>query len=691
MQLEFTSSALWLIGIIVVSGFLTYLLYGSTEVEKSWHKWILMPLRFLSLCIIGLLLLNPLLKRATSEKIETKNLLFVDDSRSMSQITKSEQEAISSLVNEAKSNNSTEVYYFSDIVTAERDSLPYQGNYSDLSAPFEFIHQNFASNEVASIGIVSDGIQNRGLDPRHVDDMASPVFTMTLGDTTAARDISVERVISSEVAFLNDQIKIDVDLAGQDYPSSRANIKLQEKQGPDWRTLKEKNISVSPGEFYDVFSLEQSFSSPGIKEMRIVSNTLPSEKNTRNNTLYFQVDVIDNRQTLEILTYTTHPDIGKIVSMTKNWENFKTKVIHLGQGETPSKDASVYLLYDIPNRQFRQSQAVVNELLESNKPLFFMLSPMVDPNAFNRAIKAVRIDPNSSGTDVALSPGLSDDFSLFTMGDDWAKTISAYPPLHGLYAKYVFSANPHVLLYQKIGNIETKEPLLFFVQEKSKKLGILTGTNLFRWPLYEYAVQSDHHVFDELLSQSLQYLSTREDNKKLRARINKRVFEQGEKVFFSAELYNDSYEPITNQDIRLMLFDSIGQEYDYIFSRASSGYSLALTPPGKGRYTYLIKDEKGLHPAIEGNFVVTANQIEMAHLQANYGVLRDLANRSGGRSFDSDQGTEMLSSLTDSELNKPILISQTKTTSLIDLSTLLWLLLLFLGAEWVLRRIWIGY
>jgi hypothetical protein len=114
------------------------------------------------------------------------------------------------------------------------------------------------------------------------------------------------------------------------------------------------------------------------------------------------------------------------------------------------------------------------------------------------------------------------------------------------------------LFKQKIGNVETNYPLLAFNDEAGRKTAALTGEGLWRWQLAEYREFGNHHAVEELLSQTVQYLTANANRQRFRVYAAKNVFDEGENVLLNAELYNDALELINTPDVKINLKEPDG-------------------------------------------------------------------------------------------------------------------------------------
>src|SRR5690606_23590782 len=137
-----------------------------------------------------------------------------------------------------------------------------------------------------------------------------------------------------------------------------------------------------------------------------------------------------------------------------------------------------------------------------------------------------------------------------------------------------------ILLYQKIGNITTSYPLLLYNQQLDKKTAVFAGDGLWRWRNYNYLFANNHDVFDEIISNTMQYLAIKEDKGFFRVE-SKNVYKENDNVVFDAELFNKNYELINDPEVSMLIADK-ENKYSYVFSRHLTSYHLdaGRFPPG---------------------------------------------------------------------------------------------------------------
>jgi hypothetical protein len=244
-----------------------------------------------------------------------------------------------------------------------------------------------------------------------------------------------------------------------------------------------------------------------------------------------------------------------------------------------------------------------------------------------------------------------------------------------------------VLLKQKIGNVETAYPLLAFNDEGGRKSAVLTGEGLWRWQLAEYREFGNHHAVEELLSQTVQYLTANANRQRFRVYASKNVFDEGENVLLNAELYNDALELINTPDVKINLQSHAGKNYSFLFTRSGQSYQLNAGTLPVGEYTYSAGTSNGKQQfAANGQLTVKQLNLETRQSTANHQLLRNIAAQSGGQMLLPSQINTLADLIRKNENIKTVVYEDKRYSDLIDVKWVFVLILLLLSAEWFLRK-----
>jgi hypothetical protein len=189
---------------------------------------------------------------------------------------------------------------------------------------------------------------------------------------------------------------------------------------------------------------------------------------------------------------------------------------------------------------------------------------------------------------------------------------------------------------------------------------------------------------------------SRDDIRRFRVEAPSKL-DEDERVRFSAQVYDASLKPTTEVDIPLTIKNKNDQEYDYYFSVSEKRYRLDCGRLSPGEYTWssscLLDGE--IYEE-NGSFVITTLKAEMSSLPANHGLLKRLSVKSGGvylgalssLNVNNSKWSEIVLGQTQ---KRSILHEFTERLDLIRFDLILWIVIVALSIEWVVRRRQGGY
>src|SRR3546814_5368841 len=76
---------------------------------------------------------------------------------------------------------------------------------------------------------------------------------------------------------------------------------------------------------------------------------------------------------------------------------------------------------------------------------------------------------------------------------------------------------------------------MFFNTTNGSRTAWLFGEGLWRWRMHDFRLNGNHDAVDGLITQTVQYLATREDTRRFRLNMPKSIFSENEEVTFTAE------------------------------------------------------------------------------------------------------------------------------------------------------------
>jgi hypothetical protein len=234
--------------------------------------------------------------------------------------------------------------------------------------------------------------------------------------------------------------------------------------------------------------------------------------------------------------------------------------------------------------------------------------------------------------------------------------------------------------------VDTENPILVFTEVNGLKGALFLGDGLWKWNMRDFAEHKSHKLFEELISKSVQYLAVKSDKSLFRITYPK-IINENEAILLGAEVYNKSYELITDPEVSLVITNKDKKQFNYTFSKTDKSYKLelGLLPAGEYKFTAQVKINNEL--LIKTGIIAVREVVsEKINTVANHQVLYQLAHRSGANLFYPNQLKQLETALLNNETIKPITYSQSITSSLIDLKEFFWIILLILSLEWFIRK-----
>ena len=669
-----------------------YMRDKSFQDQKPWVRMAMTILRGLTVSLLAALLLAPFLKLFQNT---TKNPIIVvaqDNSQSVgNQLTGDDSIAfVQSMndLNEAVGARFDLVNLQFGEAVQEGSDPDYADALTDISDPLVYISEQYDSELLGAVVLASDGLYNRGSNPLYLSSaINAPVHVIALGDTSVKTDLRIAKVLHNDIAFLGSKFPVQIDIAATNLDARQATLTVSKVGGGN---IYQETFQIESDDFFKTTEVLLEAESPGVERYRFRVSGVAGEENYANNSRDVYIEIIDGRLNVLLLGDVPHPDLSGLKEAISTNENYSVDIFLFEDFQGNPEDYDLVLLHGLPS--IRRDITALHSLLVSREiPRIYIASESTSLSRFNAIQDLVRIDGTQQSAN-EVTAIIDPDFQLFTVPEELTNQIGNFAPLYAPYGEYTINPAASVLMYQKIGSVDTQFPLALFGQADNVKIGVIAAEGLWKWRLYDFLQNESHDLTNTLINKSIQYVTVKDDKRKFRVSPVKNLFTDIETITFTAELYNLSYELINDPDAFLVVTDSAGNAYDYTFNKASNSYSIDIGKFPVGEYTYRgFTDYGGQRLQASGRFSVKAIQLELFDNTADHAMLYQLADKHGGTVYYPDQIAALTDNLVDNEELKPVIYSSAKNTPVLNLRWLFALFLLLLGAEWFFRRYFGGY
>ncbi len=664
--------------------------------QPSWLPVLLGVGRALLVSAIAALLLSPLLRSLLQDVKRPVIVLAQDASESVRfAMTKdgareAYKNAVEQLAAELGKDYDLKTYSFGETVREGLD-FGYKDKATNISRLLHSVYDLYSNQNLGAVVLATDGLYNEGSNPAYLgNQLATPIYAIALGDTTSRRDVSIKRAFHNKIAYLGDKFTVQVDIAARNAAGASTNLSVFRVEGDNNRKLQEIPITIDRNDFFSTKEIILDADRPGVLRFRIVAGAVSGEAVAANNSKDIFVEVLDARRKILVLAAAPHPDLTAVKQSLSNNKNYEVTVAFITDFRQNVADFDFVVLHQLPARA-NDATGVLNAIQTRRIPRLFIAGMQTNFARLNQVQSLVTIRADGRNTN-EVQGRLSAEFTLFTIDERLGKELPAFAPVITPFGDFTVSPEAQTLLYQRIGKVDTRYPLLVLGDQGGVRTGVFCGEGLWKWRLFDYLQNQNHELFDGLLGKSVQYLGIKEDKRKFRVNLPKTIFNENEPVVFDAELYNDNYELVNEPDAALVITNRKGQEFKYTFNKSGRAYSLNPGIFPEGDYTFKASvNFSGQSLTYDGRFSVEPIQLELYETTADHGLLRLMSEKFGGAVVYPDNMASIAEMIRAKESVKPVIYTTAQTRPVIHLKWLFFLLLALLTLEWFLRRYFGAY
>lgn len=689
----------WFIGLCLLVGaayaLLLYFRSRSFREQSKQLNLLLGLFRFLSVSIICFLLLSPVIKTRSTDSRPPIVVLAQDNSESIRQNMSEEQQQAYAQQVQALSDQLGEQYDLQTFTFGERlrDSLnfDFKDKASNLSELFQELYDLYSGQNLGAVIMASDGIYNQGSNPIYrVNELNVPIYSVAQGDTVPKKDLLVKQIYNNKIAYLGDRFSAQIDIAAVNCAGSSSVLQVDKLQNGQYKSVLRRTISITENDFFKTEEVILDASTVGVQRYRVRLSPVNGEATEANNQKMLYIEVLDARQKILLLAHAPHPDISALKQVVQFNKNYEFELAYPGELKGGISKYDLVVLHQLPSPR-HPIPAVLQQLKTEKIPHLFVLGAQSDLNNFNRSQELLSIAGGGSQSNAA-TPLLRKQFNLFTLEDNLGKKLLEFPPLTVPFGNYNRSPKAEVLLYQRVGSIDTDMPLLLFGEDKGVKVGVLSGEGLWQWRIFDYLQHQNFQSYHDIVGKALQYLSLKEDKRRFRAYASDNVYSETESIVIDAELYNKTYELVNEPEVEIVISNEAGKQFPYVLNRTEKAYRLdvGLFPTGSYRFQATCNYE-GERFEAGGEFSVRPIQLESFETTANHQLLSNISQQSGGKLIYPNQLAELPQLLAAQESLRPTLYDTVRTESIINLRWIFFVLMALLGLEWFLRRYFGSY
>ena len=693
-----TQYPLWLaiFAVLLGVGYALFLYFRNENVvfEKK-SRIVMASLRGVAMTLVAFLLLAPMLKMIRKEIDKPVIILAIDNSESVKMGKDSAyylsdyQKQVQQLANELGKHYEVTACLLGD----ENNYVDYQeikADFSDkstnLSALFDDINLLYANRNVGAVVMLTDGIYNIGSNPYYAAQKVDfPVYTVGLGSDEQAKDLFIADIIHNKEVLKGNRAPVEVKIRAGKLSGKSAKLTVSDEKGEVFS----KVLQISGNQFFETVSFLVDADKTGLLKYKIDLDELDGEVTYKNNHAQFFIRVIESKDKIAIVYDAPHPDVAAIRSALELSDNYDVTVVPIQEFKDKPSDYGLIILHQLPSKK-NPASSLLSQIRQSGVSSLYIIGTQTDLNAFNGLNTGLQITQSKNMTNNATA-AYNSNFMLFSFSEETQDLLPTLPPLQTPFGTYKAAVSSNLFMTQKISGVETKYPLFLFNDVNGAKIGVISGTGLWSWKVYDFVNTQNHDAFNEIVNKTALFLVAKNDKSPFRVRHNA-VFAENAPVEFSAELYNESHELVNTPDVKLTIKGSGDTTYDAQFSKQNNAYYLNMGELPVGTYTWTAKTQLG-NKSYEksGTFSVQEIFVETANLVADFDLLKSIAKTTDGKFFARNEIENVAKEIKANDNIKPIASYHKKYSMLLNSPWYLAAIVLLLGIEWFLRKWHGGY
>ncbi len=550
------------------------------------------------------------------------------------------------------------------------DSLSFKDVQTNISDGILGV-QNLQKDKISPIILISDGNQTIGQDYEFINSK-QPIYPIVIGDTTKYVDVKITQLNVNKYSYIKNKFPVEVIL---NYEGTE-NVTTQFSIVNEGKIVFRKNVSFSSDKKSATLQANLTSIKEGVQYYTASIAKIDNEKNIKNNSKSFSVEVIDEQTKVLLLTSVLHPDLGAFKKSIESNKQRSVTVFTIDKFTKQLQDYQLVILYQ-PTVSFN---SVFEKIKENNTNYLFVSGANTDWNFINQKLLGFRKNAINQTENYAAI--YNDAFLTFLQEDIG---FVNYPPLLDKFGEVTITKEHQVLFSQNINGVQTQQPLLATFDMNDQKSAILLGEGIWKWRAASFLNTNSFEDFDKFMGNLVQYLAS--NKKRNRLEVNaESLYPANSTISISAFYTDKNYQFDARASLEISITNTETNNVLKVpFSLVNNSYQTEIENLASGNYTYKVS-VAGQNINKNGRFKITDYEVEEQFTNANVNKLQKLADKTGGKLFFTNQVDEISKNLIDNESFYTVQKSSIKQENLIDWRWILFIVIGLFTVEWFLRK-----
>lgn len=668
----------------IIASIVTIAVYYKKGKEQSKPIfYLLSTLRFLGVFLICLLFINPIVKSHTSTTYKGKVIIAFDNSESVSYAMRLKsfdmQQIIDSIKYGLDDRYDVEILGFGQDINKE---ALFSGKEikSDYNKLINSVVSEYLGQDVEALVLIGDGIYTTGSNPvYHNYQTTFPIYTIGVGDTSGVRDAYVGEIRHNRTTYLGNSFPVRINIEASLCRANTLNIRVLSEDGQE---VFSDRLTPTNDRYAGTLDFSLSTERTGIQKYTVVIDSVRGESNLSNNKSEFSIDVVNEKRKILAVSAGPSPDLGMLKRALDSQKSYEFDYWETSAGVSDISNYDLVIIHSWA-QEGRAISSLVEKAVKAKVSQLFFIDAQDDVLPLqNFGLNFSQISKMSE----QIEARYTSSFSAFKLDEKIQNFIDNSPPVVGSLS--IFDASDdewHTLATRKIKGVDTDYPLITMRSANGYKQSLFLAEGFWKWRMNAYKEFETHDDFDAFIQNLVNFLIVDKNKDNFNLSYS-HTYEQGEKIRFTGELYDDNFDVIDDKDIEMKLTDSAGNVFDYLFDKVNGRYYLYLGSLPVGKFWFDAKVDIGGESVHEkGSFDVVKVDVETMRTVANFELLSQLAEKNGGRFAGVSNYADIVDNINKAETREEA-IKHFSFKSVINQIWLCVFILLIIASEWFLRK-----
>lgn len=662
---------------IIGSGILALLLALFQYIYKSDRnniKWYLAILRFITIFLLLLLIVNPKFDKEVIKIIKPKLVLAVDNSQSIKYLNKDSltkflmQTILGSSKITEKFNTIT--YTFGEQLN-QSSVVNFKDEKTNINQALQDI-QVIYEPQISPIVLISDGNQTTGRN--YVNSSKTfnqAIFPLVLGDTISETDLKIQNINNNKYTYLENKFPVEIicSYVGNEPIFSDLIISSQDN------IVFKEQLNFSNRYNSKIITPLIKSSKVGRQSYKVYLKPIQNEKNILNNLKNFSIETIDEYSKIALVSAMSHPDLGVLKTSIETNKQRSVDILRPDEYILSKNTYGVIILYQ-PNIKFKRVFELIKQM---NNNTLIVAGISTDWTFLNK----IQSDFNKKSTNqnTLVQAQINTEFTSFDIND---YNFNSYPPLNTDLGEIYINTKFETLL-ERSKNNNISGPLWFTYENTKSRNSLVLAEGLWKWRMHSFIQESDFKKFDSFISKIIQYLDIKKQNNRLVVNYES-IYDGNQDLSIKAQYYNKNYELDLNAEINIKFKNNIsGDLIELPMNINNYFHEIDLNVLDSGSYSFEVNVNNEVHNKT-GMFKILEPNIEKQLINANINDLKQLSENTNAKLFLDSQVNQLIEELiSDNRFYSKQKITK-KSVYLFDITFILFILFVSLFLEWLIRK-----